>query len=90
MWGSQAAKGVIYITTKSGEKGSRPKISFKNIQDKINARHPLQSTFGQGDNGSFNPSSTRSWGDKITERESEDIVDAFGPYFIDQNGVQTL
>ena len=91
LWGSQAAKGVIYITTKSGEKGSRPKISFKSVYsvDKINARHPLQSTFGQGDNGSFNPSSTRSWGDKITERDgSEDIVDAFGPYFIDQNGVR--
>ena len=91
LWGSQAAKGVIYITTKSGEKGSRPKISFKSVYsiDKINARHPLQNTFGQGDNGNFNPSSTRSWGDKISERDgSEDIMDSFGPYFIDQNGLR--
>ena len=84
LWGSQAAKGVIYITTKSGEKGSRPKISFKSVYsiDKINARHPLQNTFGQGDNGNFNPSSTRSWGDKISERDgSEHIMDTFGPFF---------
>ena len=91
LWGSQAAKGVIYITTKSGEKGSKPKISFKSVYsvDKINARHPLQSTFGQGDNGNYNSFSTRSWGDKISDRDgSEDIVDMFGPYFIDQNGVR--
>ena len=91
LWGSQAAKGVIYITTKSGEKGQRPKISFRSVYsvDQINSRHPLQNTFGQGDNGSFNPNSTRSWGDKLSERDgSEDIVDTFGPYFIDQNGIR--
>jgi len=91
LWGSQAAKGVIYITTKSGEKGDKPKISFRSVysMDQINSRHPLQTTFGQGDNGSFNPNSTRSWGDKISERDnSEDIVDTFGPFFIDQNGVR--
>ena len=91
LWGSQAAKGVIYITTKSGQKGKKPNISFKSVYsvDVINAKHPLQSSFGQGDNGSFNPSSTRSWGDKISERDgSEDIVDSFGPFFIDQNGVR--
>lgn len=89
LWGSQAAKGVIYITTKSGEKGSKPKISFKSVYsvDRINSRHPLQNTFGQGDNGTYNPASTRSWGDKISEREgSADIFDTSGPYFIDQNG----
>ena len=91
LWGSQAAKGVIYITTKSGEKGDKPKISFRSVYsiDKINSRHPLQNAFGQGDNGSFNPNSTRSWGDKISDRDdSEDIVDTFGPFFIDQNGVR--
>ena len=89
LWGSQAAKGVIYITTKSGEKGDKPKISFKSVYslDQINARHPLQTSFGQGDNGNYNGSSTRSWGDKISERDgSENIYDMFGPYFIDQNG----
>ena len=69
LWGSRAANGVLVITTKKGKSG-RLQISYgmNYSVDQINARHPMQNTFGQGANGLYNPTATNSWGDKIADR----------------------
>lgn len=69
LWGSRAANGVLVITTKKGKSG-RVQISYgMNYSiDQINAKHPMQNTFGQGSNGLYNPTGTNSWGDKIASR----------------------
>jgi TonB-linked SusC/RagA family outer membrane protein len=69
MWGSRAANGVLVITTKKGKSG-RLQVSYgmNYSVDQINARHPMQNTFGQGAAGLYNPTATNSWGDKIANR----------------------
>jgi TonB-linked SusC/RagA family outer membrane protein len=91
LWGSQAAKGVIVITTKQGQKGNKINVSFKSTQsvDKINFTHPLQSTFGQGDGGVFVGNSVRSWGDNISQRSGEpDVLRTNGPFFQAPDGTR--
>lgn len=88
LWGSRAANGVIVITTKQGSAG-RPKISLSSSYsfDQINARHPLQSTFGQGRNGEWSSRFRESWGDKIADRPGgADEVDTSGEYFEAEDG----
>jgi TonB-linked SusC/RagA family outer membrane protein len=69
LWGSRAANGVLVITTKKGKAG-RIQVSYAmNYSiDQINAKHPMQNTYGQGANGLFNPTATNSWGDRIANR----------------------
>jgi TonB-linked SusC/RagA family outer membrane protein len=69
MWGSRAANGVLVITTKKGKSG-RLQVSYgMNYSiDQINASHPMQNTFGQGDRGLYSPTASNSWGDKIANR----------------------
>ena len=69
LWGSRAANGVLVITTKKGKSG-RVQVSYgmSYSVDEINAKHPMQNTFGQGAAGLFNPTATNSWGDKIADR----------------------
>ena len=69
LWGSRAANGVLVITTKKGKAG-RVQISYgvNYSVDEINARHPMQNTYGQGSNSIYNPTATNSWGDKISDR----------------------
>ncbi len=69
LWGSRAANGVLVITTKKGKSG-RLQVSYgiNYSIDEINARHPMQNTFGQGDRGLFSPTASNSWGDKIADR----------------------
>jgi TonB-linked SusC/RagA family outer membrane protein len=89
LWGTRALGGVILITTKSGKFNSDMKVSFKSTLsiDRINRRYPLQTTFGQGDNGVFDPRARDSWGDKIADRPGgPDIFDTSGEFFIDQEG----
>src|SRR5690606_23162246 len=70
LWGSRAANGVIIITTKKGKSSDKLNLSFKSSYsvDQILNRHPLQSTFGQGDKGIYSQTSLRSWGDPIADR----------------------
>ncbi len=69
LWGSRAANGVVVITTKKGKSG-RIQVSYgMNYSiDQINAKHPMQSAYGQGASGLYNPTATNSWGDKIANR----------------------
>jgi len=89
LWGTRALGGVILITTKSGKFNSDMKVSFKSTYsiDRINRKYPLQTAFGQGDDGVFDPRARDSWGDKIADRTGgQDIFDTSGEYFIDQEG----
>ena len=56
LWGTQALGGVIMITTKSGKYNQDLKVTIKSSYsiDQINRKYPLQSSFGQGNNGVYN------------------------------------
>lgn len=88
LWGSRAANGVIVITTKKGQAGNltislNSSVSF----DQVLTRHPLQSTFGQGDAGQFSATSINSWGDKISDRSGEgDLVTDQADRFVSEDG----
>jgi TonB-linked SusC/RagA family outer membrane protein len=89
LWGSRAANGVLVITTKQGKLNQKMKVSFSSTysMDEINRKHPLQTTWGQGSNGKFSPTSSQSWGDKISDRPGgADEVNTSGEYFQGENG----
>ncbi len=89
LWGTSALNGAIVITTKSGQYNQKLKVSLKSTLsiDQINRRYPLQTKFGQGNNGVFNPTARDSWGDKIADRSGgPDDFDTNGEFFIDQGG----
>jgi TonB-linked SusC/RagA family outer membrane protein len=91
LWGSRAANGVLVITTKQGKLNQKMKVSFSSTysMDEINRKHPLQTTWGQGSNGKYSPTSSQSWGDKISERAGgADGVRTTGEYCVGNNGVQ--
>lgn len=84
LWGSRAANGVINITTKQGKKSDKINISYSTTfsLDRINKFHPRQNKFGQGSNGEYDPTDSRSYGDKISERPGgADLVDESGEFF---------
>lgn len=69
LWGSRAANGVVVITTKSGKAG-KVNITYKTSRsfDEVHERYDLQTTWGQGRNGNYSPTSAEAWGDYIPER----------------------
>jgi TonB-linked SusC/RagA family outer membrane protein len=83
LWGSRAANGVIVITTKKGRVGAM-KISYSVTYsiDEINSKHPMQTTYGQGLNGVYNPTQANSWGDKIADRSGVPDSVAGTAYFL--------
>lgn len=89
VWGSQAANGVIVITTKKGRNRDKIDISYSATVsiDDITDRHPLQTTYGQGSGGVWRQNNSRSWGDKIADRSGGlDTFNTSGQYFQAQNG----
>ncbi len=89
LWGTRALGGVILITTKSGKLGSKTQVTYRTTYsiDRINQRYPLQTKFGQGDNGVFNARARDSWGDRISDRSgAADEFDTNGEFFVDQDG----
>ncbi len=89
LYGTQALGGVILITTKSGKFGSKLSVSFKSTysMDVINLKYPLQTKFGQGDNGVYNQRARDSWGDKISDRPGgTDVFNTSGQFYVDQDG----
>jgi len=71
LWGSRAANGVIVITTKRGKNsGGKVSVSYTGTMsfDQVNKMPELQTTFGQGSNGTFNTASSASYGDVIAQR----------------------
>ena len=84
LWGSRAANGLIIITTKKGRDDGKLDVSFRTSLsfDRVNVLHPLQETFGQGEDGIYSPTSSGSWGDKISLRPGgpdEQITDPDAP-----------
>lgn len=95
VWGSEAANGVLVITTKKGRKTGKINIEFKSTVsfDKIAQMHPLQSNYGQGTGGVFDLTSINSWGDKISSRsglENEYYTKAEKGYFVGEDGLEYL
>jgi TonB-linked SusC/RagA family outer membrane protein len=89
LWGSRAANGVIVITTKKGANTDKVNISYSSTVsfDTPNLLHPLQSSYGQGSDGVYNPTSANSWGDKIANRAGgDDVVNMNGARFEAYNG----
>ncbi|QKZ12813.1 SusC/RagA family TonB-linked outer membrane protein [Spirosoma sp. KUDC1026] len=89
LWGSRAANGVIVITTKKGANSDKINISFSSTVsfDRANRLHPLQTSYGQGSGGVYQPTSAFSWGDKIASRAGgEDVVNTTGSRFEAYNG----
>lgn len=88
LWGSRAANGVIVITTKEGQRG-RAKITYTSTLsfDEVSERIPMQTTWGQGRNGSYGVTRAESWGDYIPDRTGgADTVDSSGGYFTAAGG----
>ncbi len=89
LWGTQALGGVINITTKSGKFNNKMEVSLKTTYsyDEINRRFPLQTKFGQGDNGIYNQRARDSWGDRVSDRSGGlDELNTNGEFYIDQRG----
>ncbi|MGH1433335.1 MAG: SusC/RagA family TonB-linked outer membrane protein [Lewinella sp.] len=89
LYGTQALGGVILITTKSGKFATKTKVSLRSTYslDIINRRYPLQTRYGQGDNGIFDARARDSWGDRIADRPGgPDEYDTSGEFFVDQDG----
>jgi TonB-linked SusC/RagA family outer membrane protein len=90
LWGTRALGGVIFITTKKGDFNKKLSVTYRTSYslDKINRRYPLQTAYGQGDNGVYNQRARDSWGDKIADRSgAADEFNTSGEFFIGQNGL---
>lgn len=97
IWGSQAANGVLVITTKRGRNTGKLNISYKTsvYVDKIANLHPLQTTYGQGNDGVYGNDleNNASWGDRISSRpnaQDEFYTKEEEGFFTDQGGREWL
>ena len=72
VYGTGAANGVLVIETKTGKSAGSQSwtVDYKTgvYVDSVNEEWDLQSKFGQGNNGLFNPTASTSYGDKIADR----------------------
>lgn len=78
LYGSQAANGVILITTKRGKVG----ISAVSLSTSVSFSNPmvlpeLQTDYGQGSGGQLNTAINDSWGPKITNGSDAHLKDFF-------------
>ncbi|MEM9673634.1 MAG: SusC/RagA family TonB-linked outer membrane protein [Bacteroidota bacterium] len=91
LYGIRAANGAVVITTKKGERNTRPKISydFGYTIDQVNKLPDLQTTFAQGgvENGVpvFEPAmdgftASRSWGPRIADLRYTDEQTVWDPF----------
>lgn len=71
LYGSRAGNGVILITTKSGiqSDGLGITVTSSVSSESVFMTPKLQSAFGQGEQGAFDPLLARSWGPAITGQE---------------------
>ncbi|WP_136466286.1 SusC/RagA family TonB-linked outer membrane protein [Flagellimonas onchidii] len=95
IWGSQAANGVIVITTKRGRDTGKLNVEYKTTIyiDKIANLHPLQTTYGQGRDGVYVNDTNISWGDRIASRPGgadEFYTKDEEGFYTDQNGIEWL
>ncbi len=91
LWGTRAANGVIIITTKRGKsKSGKLNVSLNSTYsvDELNREVPLQTSFGQGTGGIYRFNNSRSWGDKIADRQGGEDVPASTAYFLLPDGTK--
>jgi TonB-linked SusC/RagA family outer membrane protein len=69
LYGSQAANGVVMITTKSGTKKQKPNVNFSSssIFSSVLKFPDFQKKWGQGWDGNFNSKENGSWGPLLTD-----------------------
>ena len=74
LYGSLGGNGVILITTKTGHKqpGLGLTVSSSVGFESIFTNPDMQNTFGQGSQGVYDSTSTRSWGPKISGQKVYD------------------
>jgi TonB-linked SusC/RagA family outer membrane protein len=88
IWGSRAANGVVVIKTKSGKAG-KAKISYKGSfgADVVHERIPMQTTYGQGQDGINDERDGESWGEYLPDRSgAADVFDTSGEFFESADG----
>ena len=89
LWGTQALGGVVVITTKDGSYNQGLQINYSTTYsyDEINQRYPLQTKYGQGDDGVYDQRARDSYGDLIANRAGGiDDFDTSGEFYEDQDG----
>lgn len=89
LWGTQALGGVIIITTKDGSFNQGLQINYSSTYsiDVINQKYPLQTEYGQGDNGVYDQRARDSYGDLIANRAGgADEFNTSGEFYEDQDG----
>lgn len=71
LYGMRASNGVIIITTKSGKRARRDKpeitVTTNLSCDVVSTRPDYQTEYAQGSGGVYAPTSSLSWGPKISE-----------------------
>jgi len=78
LYGSQAANGVILVTTKSGKQG-RTTINFSSsaqIEQAVSTPK-FQNQYGQGSGGKNSNTSVFSWGDKTNGANDDNVGEFF-------------
>ena len=77
LYGIRATNGVIVITTKrgSGLTSNRPTVTFSAdfAADRVSRKFNRQTTYAQGAGGLYNPSSSMTWGPKISEIPNDPV-----------------
>lgn len=79
LYGSQAANGVILISTKKGAMDAAPRINISSSTTFSNPTYlpELQTSYGQGSGGVLDASLNDSWGPKINDGSDSHIMDYF-------------
>ncbi|MDR0430427.1 MAG: SusC/RagA family TonB-linked outer membrane protein [Tannerellaceae bacterium] len=77
LYGMRASNGVIVITTKSGKgaKKGKPQVFItSNVSfDKPSTYMEYQKEYAQGSGGKYNPTSSLTWGPKISELANDPV-----------------
>ncbi|PJJ10873.1 TonB-linked SusC/RagA family outer membrane protein [Flavobacterium sp. 1] len=109
IYGLRASNGVIVITTKSGKgtsKNGKPTINFSSsiTADNVSRKIDYQNEYAQGSGNLFNPTSSLTWGPKISELPNStgyggnvsnalnggDITTHAGKYYVPQRATAGL
>ncbi|MBL3655882.1 SusC/RagA family TonB-linked outer membrane protein [Fulvivirga sediminis] len=88
LYGTRASNGVIIITTKSGKKtrGAKVTVSSNLMISKAYDMMNLQDEYGQGAEGTYDPTSQTSWGPKMQGQSVESWQLSLNPNY---NGPKT-
>ena len=77
LYGLRASNGVVIITTKSGKglKKGKPVVSINHNTsfEEVSRTPDFQTTWAQGANGKYNPTSSMAWGQKIADLPNDPV-----------------